>query len=286
MLRLFGHLAGTLNRDFCPGANRYVYWLKQPIGWFVLAAAAALSIGVSVATPARGLCGNFDGDPVRSGVALDRAARRLVPAAFRTAADDRGLGGRRPIGRRQSVALARLGIDCGARFFPVACQCGRRGYGGLSGPDSRLVTNDVSLGFEPECRGRYPRGVPRLACGFPFGIWHGHRPISVENELVVWPRMASLTSVPPLCGRSLAVAGIANRSAGQEGDLSGVRLFRPGDSLRRVHWAQSAKYDRLVVCERQGTGRRQVKLILDLDSLAQPNGVGTRPSKTSSASAH
>ena len=128
--------------------------------------------------------------------------------------------------------------------------------------------------FEPERRGRYPHGAPRLACGFPFGIWHGHRPIFVENELVVWPRMASLTSVPPLCGRSLAAAGTANRSAGHEGDLSGVRLFRAGDSLRQVHWAQSAKHDRLVVCERQNTGRRQVKLILDLDSGAQPNGAG------------
>ena len=40
---------GTLNHDFCPWANRYVYWLKQPIGWFILAAAAALAIGLSVA---------------------------------------------------------------------------------------------------------------------------------------------------------------------------------------------------------------------------------------------
>ena len=26
------------NYDFCPWANRYVYWLREPIGWFVIGA--------------------------------------------------------------------------------------------------------------------------------------------------------------------------------------------------------------------------------------------------------
>ena len=39
--RSFRRLAAIGNHDFCPWANRYVYWLKQPIGWLVVAAAAA-----------------------------------------------------------------------------------------------------------------------------------------------------------------------------------------------------------------------------------------------------
>jgi uncharacterized protein (DUF58 family) len=50
---------------------------------------------------------------------------------------------------------------------------------------------------------------------------------------------------------------------GDEGDVVGVRPFRPGDSLRHVHWAQTARQDRFVVCERQATARRRVRLILD-----------------------
>ncbi len=49
MRQSFRRFTGVLNHDFCPWANRYVYWLKQPIGWFILAATAALVIGVSVA---------------------------------------------------------------------------------------------------------------------------------------------------------------------------------------------------------------------------------------------
>ncbi len=128
--------------------------------------------------------------------------------------------------------------------------------------------------FEPQRRGRYPSEAPRIASGFPFGIWQGHRQITVENELLVWPRMASLQSVPPIQGRPPAVGGTPNRHVGHEGDMSGLRSFRNGDSLRHVHWAQTAKHDRLVVCERQTTGRRRVQLILDGHQEAHPGCEG------------
>src|SRR6056297_1563667 len=35
-----------LTTDFCPWANRFVYWLKEPIGWFVLATAISVTIGL------------------------------------------------------------------------------------------------------------------------------------------------------------------------------------------------------------------------------------------------
>ncbi|MFO0261639.1 MAG: hypothetical protein ACK53V_08435, partial [Planctomycetota bacterium] len=46
-LKLLGKsLLAAGSHDFCPGLNRYVYWLKQPIGWFVLAAMASLLVAV------------------------------------------------------------------------------------------------------------------------------------------------------------------------------------------------------------------------------------------------
>ena len=33
------------NHDFCPWANRYVYWLKEPVGWFLIATLASLLVG-------------------------------------------------------------------------------------------------------------------------------------------------------------------------------------------------------------------------------------------------
>ena len=43
--RLVDRVYALSNRDFCPWANRYVYWLKEPVGWFALALVASLLVG-------------------------------------------------------------------------------------------------------------------------------------------------------------------------------------------------------------------------------------------------
>lgn len=50
-----------------------------------------------------------------------------------------------------------------------------------------------------------------------------------------------------------------------EGDVLGTRPYRSGDSLRFVHWAKTARYDRFIVCERQAALTAKVELRLDLD---------------------
>ena len=43
-----GWLLVAANRDFCPCAERYVGWLRQPLGWLVIAAAASLLLGLTL----------------------------------------------------------------------------------------------------------------------------------------------------------------------------------------------------------------------------------------------
>ena len=38
----------VLNHDFCPWANKYVYWLKKPMGILIVAAIAAFLCGLFV----------------------------------------------------------------------------------------------------------------------------------------------------------------------------------------------------------------------------------------------
>jgi uncharacterized protein (DUF58 family) len=125
--------------------------------------------------------------------------------------------------------------------------------------------SDFDWEFRPPLRGVYPAEPPRLATGFPFGIWHARRGIVVENELLVWPRTTRLTSIPPVSGRELTVAGMLSNHVGDEGDFLGVRPYRQGDLLRHVHWAQTARRDSFVVCERQSTARRTVRVTIDVD---------------------
>jgi uncharacterized protein (DUF58 family) len=128
--------------------------------------------------------------------------------------------------------------------------------------------------FCPPRRGLYPSETPRIATGFPFGLWQAHAAVKVEDELLVWPRTASLQSVPPVLGKSLSIAAAHSRHVGDEGDVNGIRPFRHGDSLRHVHWSQTARHERIVVCERQAGARRRVQLILDTGAEVWRQGAG------------
>jgi uncharacterized protein (DUF58 family) len=79
-----------------------------------------------------------------------------------------------------------------------------------------------------------------------------------DGELLVWPRTIALKDLPQLGGKADSVIGATRDKAGFEGDVIGVRPFRDGDSLRSIHWAQTARRETLIVCERQSKAQQTV----------------------------
>ena len=113
-------------------------------------------------------------------------------------------------------------------------------------------------------RGRYPERAPALTCVFPFGLSAARRPLACAQEALVWPSVFPAPDVPE-SGEIEALDGtVPSRKAGTSGDLIGVRDFRRGDSLRRIHWAQTARHERLIVTERQALRLPSVRITLDL----------------------
>jgi uncharacterized protein (DUF58 family) len=255
-------VADFLNHDFCPWANRYVYWLKQPIGWFALGAAASLVIGISVAPQALIVCAALIAVAL-IGVAWPRIAMAGVSCSLsfdrRRATEGSAVRVRITVSNRWPWPLWGLIVERGF-FLPTSRQDSAAASLARVAGWSRTV---FEWEFRPRHRGRFPLEVPRLATGFPFGLWQCHAAIMVEGELLVWPRTAALQSIPPILGKSMSIAAAHSRHVGDEGDVIGLRPFRRGDSLRRVHWPQTARQDRIVVCERQASARRRVQLILD-----------------------
>jgi uncharacterized protein (DUF58 family) len=115
------------------------------------------------------------------------------------------------------------------------------------------------------CRGVYPLVVPRLTTGFPFGLWENRRPLSVEVPLIVWPRTFPAGPVPLVSGDQQVEGNVSRNKVGSNGDVLGVRPYRRGNSPRRIHWGQSARHDRLIVCELQANARPVTQLVLDAD---------------------
>ncbi len=121
--------------------------------------------------------------------------------------------------------------------------------------------------FVPLRRGIYPLSPPLLTTGFPFGLWENQRALSVESPLVVWPRTYPVGPVPMVSGDQQVEGNVSRNKVGSNGNVLGVRPYRRGDSPRRIHWGQSARHDRLIVCELQATARPVVQLVLDTDPI-------------------
>lgn len=124
------------------------------------------------------------------------------------------------------------------------------------------------------CRGCYPRTKVRLSTAFPFGIGTRRKHIDLRHAVYVWPRV---TAVHPkaltLGDRPLLASLPSDGRAGQQGDRTGVRWYRQGDSARSIHWPLSARYDRLVVSEREYLAASPALIRIDLDKTIH-TGVG------------
>lgn len=121
-------------------------------------------------------------------------------------------------------------------------------------------------------RGVFPPAHPVLSTRFPFGLATGARPVRCPIRLKVAPRSFPI-EVEFAAGEDLPWdQGQRPKAAGGHGDMVGVRPYRVGDSLRRIHWAQTARHDTLIVCEREAMVRPTVELLADLSPEAHTGG--------------
>jgi uncharacterized protein (DUF58 family) len=258
MQRLSLALVSALTYDFCPWANHWVYWMKRPIASLGLAAVVALACAVFVKPLAliafggvvfvlvlgylwpslavRGLACALrcqqervtEGEPVRTVIQI----KNRWPWPVWGLAIEGGLG------TDESVALARV---------------------------AGWSTAEFAWEFVPKCRGEYPATSPQLVTGFPFGLRLACRPVTVERTVLVWPRIMPLETLLDAAETRPSDDHFSDRRVGDSGDMTGTRLFRDGDSLRRVHWAQTARQGRMIVCERQAPAQAAIRVVFDSD---------------------
>ncbi len=123
----------------------------------------------------------------------------------------------------------------------------------------------TSWEFTPSCRGVYPRSAPRIATGFPFGLVSASRVLAVPASLLVWPRTFPVGPIPHTAGARCSTGLTLRDRAGHSGDLVGVRTYRRGDPLRRIHWPQTARSGELVICELEESAVPSFQVVLDTD---------------------
>lgn len=255
------------NHDFCPGLNRYVYWLKEPVGWFILATLCSLLVGAFLSplgwTVAMGLLGILILGLGFPWIATKAIYCELAPH-------------RTEVHEGESSHLI---LQVTNRLpFPVMGLM-IEGWDSAS-EESSLSGTDKSLGsvglarvpgwskasyrlpYVPLYRGRYPKEQPKIACSFPFGIWTARRSLHKVQPVTVWPLLIPVQGSVEVSGNKRAESGFGQRVS-TTGDFLGTRDFRQGDSLKSIHWVQSARLDQWIVCERGGPQRETLELCLD-----------------------
>ena len=92
------------------------------------------------------------------------------------------------------------------------------------------------------------------------GFFVSRRADPDREVALVLPRFASLREGREV--RELEASAPATR-AGSGQEVFGVREFRPGDSLRRIHWRSTARHGELIVTEFEPPGARTLAIYLD-----------------------
>lgn len=273
---LLTSVSRILSTDFCPSWNRWVYWVKNPLWVLILATVGTV------------LCGLFLNPWIFALTAL-----LLVVVSVGTALPwvaIKGINCQVMFDVRRVAfgqpALVRLRIQ--NRWpLPVWGLSLINGFASghisderqLSDGDEGIAfarvpgwsTMEYSWAFAPKQRGLYPtNGLAEVETSFPFGLFRARQRADVQGQLMAWPETTSLKGMPDAAESQVSDDTFSDRRVGDFGDVLGTRPFREGDSLRRVHWSQTARQQTLIVTERQAPLTTAVRVVLDLSESSHP----------------
>lgn len=124
-------------------------------------------------------------------------------------------------------------------------------------------------------RGLYPIGPMVADCSYPFGIVHVNRTIVGTTMARVLPKLGRihLGLFRQWVSRNRSHNSQQRRSSRRavpgDGDVRGLRPYRPGDAPRTVHWPSSARRGQLLVREYDST--QPINLVIVLEPYLPAN---------------
>jgi len=114
--------------------------------------------------------------------------------------------------------------------------------------------------------GVYAVGPLTLTTSDAFGLFHAERPVPDVAPFAVFPRVWPVAGLEKLGARpSLSPQELTLARPGQSLAYLGVRDFRPGDDVRRIHWPATARRGAPAVKEHEVDLVPYFTLFVDLD---------------------
>jgi len=109
-------------------------------------------------------------------------------------------------------------------------------------------------------RGRYHQHQVRAISRFPWGLWEWTATTTLPAEIVSWPRLGQIRALDLLLPRLQVEQGHQRRPSLMGQEFHGLEEWRPGRSLRQVHWRSSAHRNQLMI--RINEGERQGLILI------------------------
>lgn len=147
---------------------------------------------------------------------------------------------------------------------------------GVEGSRLRLMLlrpgGSQSVGYRLKCnrRGYYQIGPSVLETGDLMGISRRYRVGAEPQYLLVMPRIVPLAGYDVASRRPIGEIRISDRLMDDPTRLRGIRQWQPGDPLRQVHWAATARTGTLHSKVYEPTTVAGATLVLDLHRDTHP----------------
>jgi uncharacterized protein (DUF58 family) len=147
-------------------------------------------------------------------------------------------------------------------------------------------TRTIEYAVRSDVRGRFEVGPMTVRVRDPFGMVQLGRSFRGTTPLVVTPRTVPLPAIPLEGGHRGSGDNRPRAFAVGTAEDVGIREYRRGDDLRRVHWRSSARAGELMVRREEQPGQSRLTLLVDNRSRAhRGQGVGSTLEAAVSAAA-
>lgn len=140
-----------------------------------------------------------------------------------------------------------------------------------------LLRSDETVTWEPQWR-LQRRGVYRLppvraGSGDPLGMFEASQPHTGTHTITVLPRPIKLHRLGFLGGVDVGLRAPQHATAVTEAmDFHGIRLWHPGEGMRRVHWKSTARTGNIHVVEWEENLATDLTVLLDTQVTTTRDG--------------
>lgn len=120
-----------------------------------------------------------------------------------------------------------------------------------------------------EKRGFFDIGPTILHASDPFGLFSVEKVLPARSKILITPAVVDLFHTGTAEGNLPGGKPVRRRSHEMTSFSSSIREYRPGDPLKRIHWASTARYNDLMVKEFDLEPQMEVAIFLNANGELQ-----------------